>query len=207
MAYFPFFVDLTGKRGLIVGGGPVALRKAEKLLPYGPKLTVIAPRICSDLASIPGLELHSRPFAPSDLTDDCFFVIAATDDAEQNRSIAQLCLQARIPVNAVDDKDACTFLFPALVQSGPLSIGISTGGASPAAAIWMKEQIRALLPGSFDRILMWLEDQRPVIKQAVAEESTRSTLFAALFSACLEKGEPLSEEEFASVLKQEGGIA
>ena len=45
MAYFPFFVDLSGREGLIVGGGAVALRKVQKLLPYGPRLTVVAPEI------------------------------------------------------------------------------------------------------------------------------------------------------------------
>lgn len=66
MAYFPFFVDLEGQRGLIVGGGTVALRKAEKLLPYGPALTVVAPEPVSELAALP-VELTRREFQPEDL--------------------------------------------------------------------------------------------------------------------------------------------
>ena len=94
MAYFPMFVELEGRPCLIVGGGAVALRKARKLLPYGPCLTVVAQSFVPELEALEG---------------------------------AALCRARRIPVNAVDDKDNCTFLFPALVRRGPLSIGISTG--------------------------------------------------------------------------------
>ncbi len=64
MAYFPFFVELSGKKGLIVGGGTVALRKAEKLLPYGPELTLAAPRLLPGLEALPGLTLLRCPFGP-----------------------------------------------------------------------------------------------------------------------------------------------
>lgn len=202
MAYFPFFIDLDGKKGLIAGGGSVALRKVEKLLPYGPTLTVVAPVICPELACISGVNFKLRPFSPTDL-DGASFVIAATDDPVLNRSIAQLCQQSGIPVNAVDDKDACTFLFPALVQQGSLCVGISTGGTSPSAAIWLKNQIDALLPANLDCILMWLEEQRPRVKNILPDEAARSQLFTTLFSACLKKGDTLSEDEFQTILKQE----
>ena len=137
MGYFPFFVDLEGQPGLIVGGGTVALRKADKLLPYGPHLTVVSPHILPELERIPGLTLSRREFSPADL-DGMLFAIAATDDRGLNRRIAELCRERHIPVNAVDDREACSFLFPALVKRGDLSVGISTGGASPTAAIWLK---------------------------------------------------------------------
>ena len=88
MAYFPFFVDLSGQRGLIVGGGTVALRKAEKLLPYGPALTVVAPEPVSELAALP-VELTRREFQPEDL-DRADFVIAATDTEAANHRLSAL---------------------------------------------------------------------------------------------------------------------
>lgn len=203
MGYFPFFVDLEGQPGLIVGGGTVALRKADKLLPYGPRLTVVSPHILPELERIPDLTLSRRKFSPADL-DGMLFVIAATDDRDLNRRIAALCRERHIPVNAVDDREACSFLFPALVKRGDLSVGISTGGASPTAAIWLKERIAGLLPERFDEILTWLEEQRPRLKATLPRESQRSRLFARLFTACLEQGRPLTEAETQDVLQEEG---
>lgn len=193
MAYFPFFVDLEGQRGLIVGGGTVALRKAEKLLPYGPALTVVAPEPVSELAALP-VELTRREFQPEDL-DRADFVIAATDNEEENHRISALCQGRKIPVNVVDDKEACSFLFPALVRRGNLSVGVSTGGSSPTAAIWLKEQIEGLLPEQTEEILTWLEAQRPPLKERLPDQRARAACFARLFAACLERGRPLTEEE------------
>ena len=87
MGYFPFFVELTGKQGLVVGGGAVALRKVQKLMPYGPALTVVAPEFCGALRETSGVTLLERPFAPEDLAYRDF-VIAATDDHGLNLRIA-----------------------------------------------------------------------------------------------------------------------
>ena len=193
MAYFPFFVDLSGQRGLIVGGGTVALRKAEKLLPYGPALTVVAPEPVSELAALP-VELTRREFQPEDL-DRADFVIAATDDENENHRISALCRGRNIPVNVVDDKAACSFLFPALVRRGNLSVGVSTGGSSPTAAIWLKEQIEGLLPEQTEEILTWLEAQRPLLKERLPNQRARAACFARLFAACLALGRPLTEQE------------
>ncbi len=67
MPWFPMFVQLNGADALIVGGGKVALRKAEKLLPYGPRITVVAPDFCPELEALSGLTLCRRSFADADL--------------------------------------------------------------------------------------------------------------------------------------------
>ena len=136
MAYFPFFVDIGGKNGLIAGGGRVALHKLQKLLPYGAKLQIVAPEV-SEAMERTALEndicVIKRAFEPSDL-NEMFFVIAASDDAKVNAEIGRLCRERGILVNVVDDKEACSFLFPSLVKEGNLSIGISTEGTSPEVA-------------------------------------------------------------------------
>lgn len=185
MPWFPFFVNLEQAQGLVVGGGTVALRKVEKLLPYGPQLTVVAPDICPSLASLPGLTLRRRPFAEADLTPYPAFVIAATGDKALNHRIAALCRERRIPVNVVDDPAACSFFFPALVQRGRLSVGISTGGASPTAAVWLKEKIEALLPPNFADILDRLEHRRASVKAQEPDESRRAARFRADFELML----------------------
>lgn len=198
--YFPMFVPLEGRRGLVVGGGAVALRKLEKLAPYGASIRVIAPQILPEITAMADVEPVRRAFRPSDLEADWAFVIAATDDSHTNHLIAERCSQRRIPVNVVDDPAHCSFLFPALVQRGPFSVGISTGGASPTAAIWFKEQIEAMVPERLEDILVWLHAQRPAIKARIPEEQLRAAALRRLFAACMEKGAPLDDEEMEELL-------
>ena len=202
MAYFPFFMDVSAGDGLVVGGGAVALRKVEKLLPYAPRLTVCAPFFLPEFQALPGLTLLRRPFEPS-MVDGTLFVIAATGDRALNRQISALCRERHIPVNAVDDRDACTFLFPALVKRGPLSVGISTGGASPTAAVHWKEQIDRLIPEDAGELLDYLDGLRKVVKEAVPDGMARAAVFSILFDTCLEKGWPLSDEWLDGLL---GGL-
>ena len=182
MGWFPFFIQLEGARGLLVGGGRVALRKAEKLLPFGAQLTVVAPCICPPLAALPGLTLCRRAFADSDLSPAPDFVIAATGDRALDRRIAALCRARRILVNVVDDPAACGFYFPALVQRGRLCIGISTGGASPTAAAWLRQKIEALLPPGFAGILDRLAARREAVKAEGGSEAKRAERLQQAFA-------------------------
>lgn len=200
MAYFPFFTELSEKRGLIVGGGAVALRKVQKLLPYGPRLTVVAPVIDADIRAIGGLDLRERPFAPGDLAF-ADFVIAATGDRGLNHQIAERCKSRLIPVNVVDCKEDCSFLFPALVKRGELSVGISTSGAGPTAAIYLRERIEELLPERFEEILAYLEGVRGTVKDRVPEESGRKRLLRELFYDCMRAGRPLTDAELGEKLR------
>ena len=202
MGYFPLFIDLQDKPCLIVGGGAVAARKAEKLLPYGPKLTLVAPEFHPDLCALLGVLRIERAFLPDDIAGQTL-VIAATDDPAENRVIRSLCQARSIPVNVVDNKDLCTFLFPCLIKRGDLSIGISTGGASPTAAVWLKKQVEQLVPEGFDALLAWLEAQRPRIKAAIPE-AKRSAVFSGLFAACVALGRPMTEMELQNFLEEEG---
>lgn len=202
MAYFPFFVELSGRSGLIVGGGTVALRKAGKLLPYGPKLTVVAPEILPQLAALPGLRLLPRPFQPQDLEGQSF-VIAAADDPAVNRLVASLARKRGIPVNTADSKEESTFLFPALVRRGELSVGISTSGASPTAAVWLKDQVETLLPQHLEEILLWLEQLRPQLTQGPLSPTQRHALLPRLFSAALEQGRPLDPYQVQAMIQEE----
>ncbi len=205
MGYFPFFIELADQEGLIVGGGVTALRKLQKLLLYGPRLTVAAPEFCSEIQNTLGVTLLRQPFV-DELLDGKSFVIAATDDPALNHRISLLCGRRKIPVNVVDDKEACTFLFPALVKKGELSIGISTGGASPSAAIYLKERIEALVPDNIEELLEYLEAQRETARTFFAEESCRKAFLKELFLLCLQKERTLNQEETEQVLRNCAGI-
>lgn len=195
MPHFPMFIDLKEKPVLVVGGGSVALRKVQKLIPYGPKITVIAPEMVPELEGDSDLVLCRREFQEADLDLRPELVIAATNDETINHRISELCKECHIPVNVVDDPAACTFLFPALVQQGNFSAGISTGGASPTAAVYFKEQLKASVPENMDEILSWLEEKRPELKSSIPDQKKRAGIFRQMFEACMKKGAPLTAEE------------
>lgn len=197
MPHFPLFVDLTGRPALVVGGGAVAERKLRKLAPYGPRCTVVAPEVTASVAAMEGVEVRRRAFSPEDLEPRPALVIAATGDPAVNRQVSDLCRERNIPVNVADDPVLCSFLFPALVQQGSFSAGISTGGASPTAAAYFKERLADLLPENLEELLDWLEEQRPALKAAIPDQTRRAGAFHRLFDACMEKGAPLTEEETA----------
>ena len=116
MGYFPFFVDVENQNCLVVGGGVVALRKIEKLLPFNPNITVVSPKIHKEILSIENINIINRKFDFNDLKEKSF-VITATDDKVLNKEIYNSCKENNIPVNTVDDKDNCSFIFPALAKN------------------------------------------------------------------------------------------
>lgn len=137
MAYFPFYIDIENKKILVVGGGTVALRKIEKLTPFSPDITVVAPKICDEIKAL-NVKIIDRRFCDSDL-DGAFCVISATDDETLNGRIFQLCNEKNILVNTVDDKEKCGFIFPAIASKNGITAGITTSGKSPIYAKYLKE--------------------------------------------------------------------
>lgn len=208
MKYFPMFVSLENARCLVVGGGAVALRKTKKLLSYGAEITVTASQFLPEFYELERqgkVKLFNRAFLPADV--ECKkLVVAATDNRNVNSEVSKLCRKHNIPVNVADDKELCSFIFPATVERGPLSIGISTGGASPNAAVYIKEKIEALLPKeeeNFEEILDHLAKMRAEVKKNVSEERVRAEIFSDLFDLCMEKGRPLKDEEYLELLRRE----
>ena len=139
--YYPVFLDLHGKRCVVVGGGQVAVRKVEGLLAVGAEVTVIAP----EHGALPaGVGVLRRAYQPGDLAG-ARLVIAATNDAAVNAAVASEAEARGILVNVVDDPAQCSFILPAVVRRGALCLAISTGGASPAFA----RRLRAALEEQF----------------------------------------------------------
>lgn len=197
MAYFPFFVDIGGKNGLIAGGGRVALHKLQKLLPYEAKLQIVAPEV-SEAMEQTALEndicVIKRAFEPSDL-NEMFFVIAASDDAKVNAEIGRLCRERGILVNVVDDKEACSFLFPSLVKEGNLSIGISTEGTSPEVAAELRSRVVSMIPADMDTILAYLGSLRPLAKAHVKDTGRRAAFLKDTARVCMDTNAVFDERE------------
>lgn len=197
MAYFPFFIDIGGKNGLIAGGGKIALHKLQKLLPYGAVLKIVAPEVSEALEQTAlknDICVIKRKFEPSDLSGMCF-VIAASDDAKVNARIGRLCRERGILVNVVDDKEACGFLFPSLVKEGNLSIGISTEGTSPEVAAELRSRIASVIPADMDTILTYLGSLRPLAKTYIQEDSRRAAFLKEVAQACMDMNAVFDAQE------------
>lgn len=147
MPLLPLFLKLEGRRCLVVGGGAVALQKVRSLLECAASVTVVAPDAGAeirDLAEQDRIVWQQRKYQPDDIPAN-LLVIAATNDAAVNHAIYEDAVAAGILANVVDDPPYCDFYFGSVVRRGPLQIGISTGGESPAFAQRLRRQLELLL--------------------------------------------------------------
>lgn len=198
MSAFPLFIDIAGKTGLIVGGGKVALRKAEKLLEFGCQLCVVAPEVLPEFQNRPEIAVALRPFTPEDLDCNPVLVIAATGDREVNRLVGQLAKERGIPVNVADSEEECSFYFPSCIQRGSLKVGLTTGGDCPSASGYYRQQIENLLPDTLPELLDYLKDKRDELKSALPKGQERTDTIRSVSEAALKKGAPLTEAEEAA---------
>lgn len=153
-AYFAAFLDLRGKPGVVVGGGPVAALKAEALLRSGVRVTVVAPELCAQLAELTvlgALRHEARRFQPGDLVG-AEIAIAATDQADVNESVSAAARALRIPVNVADDAARSSFIMPSVIDRAPLQIAISSAGTSPVLARKLRTLLEATVPFAFGRL-------------------------------------------------------
>ena len=203
MSYFPFFIEIGQKPCLVVGGGMVARRKIEKLLPFGGEITVVSPAFCREVEEMAGIRRIQRKFQPQDI-DGMLFVIGATDDEAVNAEISSLCKERNIPVNIVDDREKCTFFFPALVKKGEFVAGFSSGGGSPLAAQFIRKRVEDAVPEGFDKVVELLTNVRQRVKTEIPDIKKREQIFKKIFALALEKEGNVSEEEIHEILRKEG---
>ncbi len=162
MKYYPVFLDIRNKHCVIIGGGEVALRKAERLLDCGAKVSVISPKLVPELAALKDKHLiaHIAAEYSEDLLDKAALIIGATDDEKINARISQDARNKGIPVNIVDDPQKCDFILPAVVQRGDLAITIGTGGKSPALARHLREDLEKQYGKEYETFLNVLGNLR-----------------------------------------------
>ncbi len=198
MAYFPFFVDIEGKRCLIAGGGTVACRKALTLMDYGPDIVIVAPRVIPEMERLikesgGKITWRCREFEDKDL-ETMDFVIAATSDEEVNRRISIWCRERKIPVNVADMQEECSFIFPALIKEGDITVGISTGGSSPALARYIKKQLIEAIPKGLGSLAQQLGLYRDMVMEKVDSLSVRRSIFRAMAEEGIRQGEFTREQ-------------
>lgn len=171
MRYLPLAFDIKDKPCLIVGGGSIATRKARLLVKAGARLVVVSPEISAELQQLVK-ESGGQSFLSeyhADFLDGAELVIAATDDNETNRFVSIDARARRLPVNVVDAPEHCTFTFPAIVERGPLAVGISSGGAAPVLAQRIRAQLEALLSPGVASLAELAARVREQVKSALPE--------------------------------------
>ena len=165
--YLPIFLDLKGRKVLVIGGGRIAAEKLKKLMPCEADVLVITKEVkdeyIEELAKLGKIKLEIREFSESDL-EGVFIVISATDNGELNQRVYNLCSSRNIFVNSVDQKDKCSFIFSAEIRRGDLTIAVSTGGASPGLAARIRNQIDDLISNEAEKYLDLIKQARENIK-------------------------------------------
>jgi len=176
MDYLPVFLRLRGRTALVVGGGQVAARKAEWLLRAGARVTVVAPRLVTELAERAAhaeLVYVAAPFSAVHLADAAL-AVAASDDREVNAAVAETAQALEIPVNVVDCPELSSFIFPAIIDRSPVVVAVSSGGASPVLARRVRAQIEASLPARLGALARFLGRRRAAVKRALAPAARRA---------------------------------
>ena len=204
---YPVALVVEGRRCLVVGGGPIATHKAEGLLGCRALVTVVAPRITdrlrllghgpapasaggaaptmADRAGQPAapptgsMVLEERPYRSGEAAG-YRLVITATGDPDVDREVAKDAEAAGVWVNSADDADNCTFLLPAVHRDGDVTLAVSTGGASPALAGWLRDAAACAIGNEAGGMAVLLDEARRRLR--AEGRSTESIDWSAILS-------------------------
>ena len=192
MAYFPMFVNLKNQPCLVVGGGMVAYRKVKVLLDFEARVVVVGENICDKIYEIVKksnqLELQKKRFEDADC-DNMFMVIAATDDKELNHHIAGICNSKGIMVNAVEQKEDCSFIFSSYIKEKNLIAAFSSGGNSPVLAQYLKSQEKEILTPFLGELNEYMGKIRKRVIEKYDAEEKRKEIFKEIVNTAIENGE------------------
>lgn len=192
MAYFPMFVNLKNQPCLVVGGGMVAYRKVKVLLDFEARVVVVGENICDKIYEIVKksnqLELQKKCFEDADC-DNMFMVIAATDDNLLNHHIAEICNSKGIMVNAVDQKEDCSFIFSSYIKEKNLIAAFSSSGNSPVLAQYLKSQEKEILTPFLGELNEYMRKIRKRVIEKYDTEEKRKEIFKEIVNTAIENGE------------------
>lgn len=182
MAKYPIFLELGGRRAVVVGGGAVAVRKAQVLLTAGARLVVVAERISDMMTALcqgTNAELVRAKYSKSYLTG-AVLTIAATNKPKLNKQIYKDCQELEILCNVVDQPELCDFFVPAVVKRGDLQIAIGTEGHYPAYAGHIRKKLEQVFTEKHGEFLAELEVLRKRIIKDVPDPADRKVLLGRL---------------------------
>jgi siroheme synthase-like protein len=176
-------LDLRGRRCVVVGGGAVGVEKAKGLLAAGAHVTVVSPELHDDLQRLDVTWRRGR-YRRRDLRD-AFLVIAATSDRATNERVHRDAEARGTLCNVADVPDLCNFILPAVHREGPIAVAVSTGGASPALAQRIRDDVAAIITPDHAELARRLEAMRPAVKERFPSYEERRDFFESLVEEAL----------------------
>ncbi len=183
LATFPAFVRVEGRKVVVFGNGEEAAAKLRLLMNTRARLVLCAENPAGDLSAFAarsGVEIVSACYEAGQLTGAAL-AFAATGNTEQDRRIAEDARAAHVPVNAVDQPDACDFFTPALVNRAPVAVAIGTEGAGPVLAQMLRARIDRMLPPSLGALARLAASYREAVDRLLPRGAARRTFWRRFF--------------------------
>ena len=167
--YYPVFLDVRGRRCIVIGGGDIGQEKAERLVDYGADVLVVSPDATDAVGAMAAegrLSWTRRRYRHGDLEGAFIAIVADTSDARTNREVSAEASDRNVPLNVVDVPELCTWIAPAVARRGDVVVAASTGGASPALARRIREEIQGTARRSSRHPVMALASVAPLLSRA-----------------------------------------
>jgi siroheme synthase-like protein len=165
--YYPILLNIQGKKCLVVGGGEVALRKAQMLVEHGANVEIVSPTFCPELNQLVKdgtIQAIHRDYQTEDL-NDAFLAVAATDDIKTNEKVATEARKIGILVNVVDKPDISDFIVPSYFRRGDIIVAVSTSGRSPALARKIRGELERDFKAEYAQLAVIASEVRSELKQ------------------------------------------
>lgn len=186
MNFYPIFLNsLPTKKTILIGGNHEAERKVRELLECNAAITLISQSITDHLKNLAddnAIIWIARPYRKGDI-DEAFIAIVADAGTEEKKRIFEDAEETGVPINVMDDPAHCTFTFGSIVRSGPLTIGISTGGAAPALAVRLRQRFEREFSNEYARFLEFLRSLREPMARHYPDFKKRRTLWYELIDS------------------------
>jgi uroporphyrin-III C-methyltransferase/precorrin-2 dehydrogenase/sirohydrochlorin ferrochelatase len=210
MKYFPVFLDATYISAMVIGGGEVASRKIELLLKSTVNITIMSNDVCASVERL--INLHQLTWLKHNYQVGHFshinLVIAATDDNEINKTIAEEARSLNLLTNVVDQPALCTYITPAIIDRSPMIVALSSSGSAPILLRMLREQIEKTLPQGYGKLADFSFKFREHVKVRVKGLRNRrsfweNTLRGPIGQAVLDGKQQQAEQQLIASIKQE----
>jgi uroporphyrin-III C-methyltransferase / precorrin-2 dehydrogenase / sirohydrochlorin ferrochelatase len=184
MDYLPIFLNLRGRRCLLVGGGKAAAAKAAMLRRAGAEVAVVARRLCPELAAAirRGEMMHPAEHFTETLLDGAVLVMVADATPAVSAAVSRAVEARALPVNVMDEPALCSFIVPAIVDRSPVVVAIASGGTAPMLASLLRQWLDRVLPARLGALAALAGCFRPLVKRRLCTPTARRRFWHRVFT-------------------------